>query len=185
VAQVILDMALSLDGFVSGPNNDDAGLHNYFFAPSPEIASVIEAGIQATGAIIMGRRSYDIGDRFDGFVDTPYKVTHIVLSHAAPNKPAKGNTHFVFVTDGIESALRQARAAAGDRNVVIGGGADTAQQYLRAGLIDEIQLYLVPKLLGQGIRLFDRLGGNQIEMEPARVIAAPDVTHITFRVKSR
>jgi dihydrofolate reductase len=106
----------------------------------------------------------------------------LVLSHSVPEKPAKGETEFIFIADGIESALRQATAVAGDRSVVIGGGARTAQQFLQAGLIDEIQLHLVPKLLGQGIRLFDHSDSQPIELERIQVIEAPDITHITFRV---
>jgi len=151
-------------------------------SPSSETARVIEEVIQATGAIVMGRRTYNLGDQFNGFEDTPYKVPHLVLSHSLPEKPAQGQTKFIFVADGLESALRQAQAAAGDRAVVIGGGADTAQQFLRAGLIDEIQIHLVPKLLGQGIRLFDHIDSKPIQLERTNVIDAPDVTHITFRV---
>ena len=122
MGKVILDMAMSVDGFIAGPNDDDRGLHTYFFAPTPETTKLIDAGIKTTGAMIMGRRTYDLGDHFDGFADTPYKVPHFVLSHTVPTKPAKGETAFTFVADGIESALRQAKAAAGDRAVVIGGG---------------------------------------------------------------
>jgi dihydrofolate reductase len=182
MSKVVLDMAMSLDGFIAGPNDEDRGLHDYFFSPSLETARVIEAGIDATGAIVMGRRTYDMGNQFDGFEDTLYKVPHLVLSHSVPEKPAKGETEFIFVADGIESALRQATAVAGDRSVVIGGGARTAQQFLQAGLIDEIQLHLVPKLLGQGIRLFDHSDSQPIELERIQVIEAPDITHITFRV---
>jgi len=127
MTKVVLDMAMSLDGFVAGPNDEDLGLHDYFFSPSSETAKVIEEGIQATGAIVMGRRTYDLGDQFNGFEDTPYKVPHIVLSHGVPEKPAKGQTEFIFVADGIESALRQAQTVAGGRAVVIGGGASAAQ----------------------------------------------------------
>lgn len=182
MSKVILDMAMSVDGFIAGLNDDDSGLHDYFFSPSGETAQVIEAGIKTTGAIVMGRRTYNIGDQFDGFENTPYKVPHLVLSHGIPERLAKGDTEFIFVADGIESALGQAKAAAGDRVVVIGGGASTAQQFLRAGFIDEIQMHLVPKLLGQGIRLFEHTGSKSIELERTNLIAATDVTHITFRV---
>jgi len=87
-----------------------------------------------------------------------------------------------FVTDGIESTLKQAKAAAGDKDVVVGGGANTAQQLMKAGLLDEIQIHLIPVLLGAGIRLFDHIGTEPIELETTRVIEAPDVTHLRFRV---
>ena len=89
---------------------------------------------------------------------------------------------FIFITDGIESALKQAKAAAGDKDVVIGGGAATAQQFLKAGLLDEIQIHLVLVLLGEGKRLFDHLGTEHIELESTRVIESPGVTHLRFRV---
>jgi dihydrofolate reductase len=142
MGKVLLDMSMSLDGFVAGPNNEDGGLHDYFFFPSGDIARVVEEGIKTTGAIIMGRRCYDLGDQLDGFANNPYKVPHFVLSHVVPEKSARGETPFVFVADGIENALTQAKAVAGDRNVVIGGGANTAQQFISAGLIDELHLYL-------------------------------------------
>ncbi len=140
MGKVILDMSMSVDGFIAGPNDEDGGLHDYFFSPSGDTAQVVEEGIKTTGAIIMGRRSYDLGDQFDGFVSTPYKVPHFVLSHTVPEKPAKGETAFTFVTDGPESALTQAKAAAGDKNVVVGGGAHTAQQFISVDAPDVTHL---------------------------------------------
>jgi dihydrofolate reductase len=90
---------------------------------------------------------------------------------------------FIFVSDGIESALKQAKAAAGDKDVCIAGGANTAQQFLKAGLLDEIHIHLVPVLLGDGLRLFEHLGTDRIELECTRVIEAPLATHIRYRVK--
>ena len=182
MGKVIVDMSLSLDGFVAGPGHTDGGLHDYYFSPSGNTVQVVEEGITTTGAIIMGRRSYDLGDQVDGFVDNPYKVPHFVLSHTVPAQPAKGETTFLFVADGIASALTQAKAAAGDKHVVIGGGAQTAQQFISAGLVDELQLHLVPVLLGDGLRLFEHLGGKPVQLEKIRGVDAPDVTHLTFRV---
>jgi dihydrofolate reductase len=173
---------MSLDGLIAGPNDEDSGLHNYFFSPSGATVEVIEEGFKTTGAIIMGRRSYDLGAEQDGFVDNPYQAAHFVLTHAVPKKVTKGAEAFTFVTDGIESVLKQAKAAAGDKNVVVGGGANTAQQFMKAGLVDEIQIHLVPVLLGEGIRLFEHIGAGKIELEKTRVITAPDVTHLSFRV---
>ena len=93
----------------------------------------------------------------------------------------QGGTTFTFVTDGIESALEQARAAAGDKDVHLGGGASVAQQYLNAGLLDEMQIHIVPVLLGDGRRLFEDLGTEPIELEGTRVIDSKDVTHVRFR----
>lgn len=177
MGKVILDMAVSLDGYIADPNGGDAGLYNWYFAPAPPSAAVIDELVQSLGAIIMGRGAYRVGEAVDGFTDDPYDAARFVLTHHAPEKPVTGIT---FVTDGIESALKQAKAAAGDRDVAIGGGADIAQQYLKVGLVDEIQLHLVPKLLGTGIRLFDHL--DSIELESTRVIKSTGVTHLKFRV---
>ena len=138
---IILDMAMSLDGFIAGPNDEDHGLHNYFFSPSGRTREVIEESFKMTGAILMGRRSYEIGAAQDGFVDNPYQVPTFVLTHHVPQKPAKGAEAFVFVTDGIESVLEQAKAVTSDRDIVIGGGASIAQQVLSAGIVDEIQIH--------------------------------------------
>jgi dihydrofolate reductase len=106
-----------------------------------------------------------------------------VLTHEPREKLIKeGGTTFTFVTDGIESALEKAKAAAGDKNVNIAGGADTVQQFIKAGLLDELEIHLAPVLFGDGIRLFDKMGPEHIELESARVIASPRVTHLMFRV---
>jgi len=94
----------------------------------------------------------------------------------------QGGTTFTFVTDGIESALEQAKEEAGGEDVALGGGASVAQQYLAAGLIDEMELHVVPLLLGGGERLFDSLGGSDVKVEPVRVIETPDVTHLKYRL---
>jgi dihydrofolate reductase len=94
----------------------------------------------------------------------------------------EGGTTFTFVTDSIESALEQAKAAAGDKNVNVAGGADTVQQFIRAGLLDELEIHLTPLLFGEGIRLFDQMGSEHIELENIRVVASPRVTHLRFRV---
>jgi dihydrofolate reductase len=180
MSKMLLDMAVSLDGFVTDANGGDGGLHNYFFAPSGETTKIIEEGFRITGAIIMGRRSYETGVEQGGYADNPYQVPTFVLSHSVPEKKAPGAESFVFVTDGIESAAAQARAAAGDRYAVIGGGADIAQQCLKAGLVDEIQLHLIPVIFGSGLPLFDHL--SQIKLEQVRVVQGSGVTHIKYCV---
>jgi dihydrofolate reductase len=183
MSKVILDMAISVDGFVAGTNNEDHGLHDYFFAPSEQTAAVIEESFAITGAIVMGRRSYELGASQGGFEDNPYDVPTFVLTSEAPRPIATGAESFVFVTDGIESALHQAKAAGnGSRDVVIGGGAATAQSALKAGLIDEIHLHLVPVLIGEGIRLFEHNAAGPIQLESISVLHAPDATHLKFRV---
>lgn len=182
MSKVLLDMTMSLDGFIAGVNDDDAGLHNYFFAPVGHTRQVIEEGLKSTGAIIMGRRTYEIGAQQDGFADNPYVVPTFVLSHTLPERRAKGTKGFSFIAESIQSVLQQALAVAGDKDVVIGGGANIARQFMQAGLIEEIQIHLIPKLLGAGIRLFEDGVGSQMRLENLGTIDAPDATHLRFRV---
>ena len=174
---VFLDMATSLDGFIAGPNGEDGGLHDWYFSPSGDGTTILEELSQNIGAMVIGKRTFGIQP--DGF-DTPYKVPHFVLSHEAREPAEKGGATFVFVTDGLKSALEQAKAAAGDKDVCIAGGADTAQQYLKAGLVDEVQLHLVPVLLGGGLRLFE--AGVEAQLERVRVLESPQAIHLKFRV---
>jgi len=201
MGKVLLDISMSLDGFIAGPNDDperplgDGGqrLHDWVFGgktersgTSPRTSTtgsnreVMDESFKTTGAVIMGRRWFDIGEGPWGD-NPPFQVPCFVLTHDAHEKLVKGATTFTFVTDGIESALKQAQAAAGDKNVGV-GGANTAQQYLSAGLLDEIQIHLAPVLLGEGCRLFEHIGTEHIELERTRVIESPGVTHLWFRV---
>ena len=201
MGKVIIDLSMSLDGFTTGPNNSienglgDGGerLHNWIFSGradreggSPRNSAtgkkleVMQESFQTTGAMVMGRRWFDIGERPWGD-DPPFHIPVFVLTHHARETLYKGETTFTFVTDGIENALKQAQAAAGDKNVGV-GGANTAQQFLKAGLLDEIQVHLVPILLGSGRKLFEQLDMQQIELEKTRVIESPDVTHLWFRI---
>ncbi len=182
MAYVLLDMAMSLDGFICGPNGEDFGLHDYFFAPTGATATIIDEGFHITGAIIMGRGAYDMGATQDGFADNPYQVPTFILTHHVPEKVAKGAEAFIFVTDGMESALAQAKVAAGEKAVVIGGGANMAQQCLKAGVVDKIQIHLVATLLGGGVRLFDHLNAEPVKLECTRVIQGVGVTHLLFNV---
>ena len=174
---VVLDMAMSLDGFVAAPDNGDGGLHDWYFAPAGDGPIVLDELLETIGAMILGRRAF--GDQPDGF-DTPYKVPHFVLSHQPRPTLENGGATFIFVTDGIESALAQAKAAAGGKAVCIAGGAATAQQFLQAGLVDEVQIHLVSVLLGDGLRLFEQ--GRPLELERTRVLESPGATHLRFRV---
>lgn len=180
---VFADMAVSLDGFIAGPNGEDGGLHDWYFDPSESSGKVIEELMQSIGAMVLGKRSYDVGASQGGFEDNPYQMPHFVLAHEVPEMEDRAETDFTFVTDGIESALAQAKAAANDNNVCVAGGANVVNQCLGAGLLDEIRIHLVPVLLGDGIRLFDRVGRERIGLESTRVIESPEgVTHMTFRV---
>jgi len=155
-------------------------------------SEVVEESLGRTGAVLMGRRMFSGGEgpwsadpNADGWWgDTPpFRVPVFILTHHGREPVDKqGGTTFTFVTDGIEAALEQARATAGDKDVAVAGGANLAQQYLEAGLLDEVQIHLVPLLLGDGVRLFDHLGSEQPELEVTSVINSPAVTHLRYRV---
>lgn len=200
---VTADLMISLDGFVAGPNvrpgnpvGDGAiRLHEWIAG----LASwrerqgltggarnaddeLIREWFDATGAVVMGRTMFDTGEEPWGD-DPPFRTPVFVLTHRPrPTVDKQGGTSYTFVTAGIESAIAQAKAAAGGRNVDIGGGADAIQQALRAGLLDELHLHVLPVLMGQGLRLFDRLDPEHIELEPIHVIPGPHATHLKYRV---
>lgn len=180
MGKVYLDMAMSLDGFISGPNGEDMGLHDWYFSPSGDAETVKADILDNMGAMILGKRAF--GNEPDGF-DTPYKLPHFVLTHQAQKTIDRGGAQFIFVTDGLESALAQAQAVAGDKDVCVAGGASTAQQCLNAGLLDEIQVHLVPMLMGGGIRLFEGLERRGIRLERTRVLSSGSTTHLRFSVK--
>ncbi|MGZ8693542.1 MAG: dihydrofolate reductase family protein [Gaiellaceae bacterium] len=155
-------------------------------------SDVIEESLGATGAVVMGRKMFSGGEgpweddpRADGWWgdDPPFHVPVFVLTHHAREPQImEGGTSFNFVTGGIEAALEQARAASGDRDVALAGGASVVQQYLKSGLLEELQIHLAPVLLGDGVSLFDRLGLDATALEATRVIASPSVTHLRYRV---
>jgi dihydrofolate reductase len=177
MGKVVLDMSISVDGFVSGPNSEDSGLHDWYFAPNSNDTLVIDELLQTIGAMIIGRRL--LGDPPDGF-ETPYKVPHFVLTHTPRPTVTKAGVPFIFVADGIEQVVAQAQVAADNKVVCVAGGAATAQQLLTAGLIDEIHLHVVSMLLGSGLRLFD--GGWPTKLERTDVTESPSVTHLRYRV---
>jgi dihydrofolate reductase len=158
-------------------------------------SEVLEESTGSTGAVVMGRRMFSGGQgpwepdpRADGWWgdDPPFHVPVFVLSHHARETLAmEGGTSFNFVTHGIEAALEEARAAAGDKDVLLAGGASVVQQYLKAGLLNELQIHVAPVLLGDGTSLFDRLGIDAVGLETTRVIASPSVTHLRFTVPAR
>jgi dihydrofolate reductase len=156
-------------------------------------SAMLEESLRNTGATVMGRRMFSGGEgawendpNADGWWgdDPPFGHPVFILTHHSREPVTKqGGTTFTFVTDGIESALEQARAAAGGKDVAVGGGADVAQQYLRAGLLDELQISIAPVFLGGGTRLFDDLPPGKIGLERARVVASPGgTTHLRYRV---
>ena len=201
MGKVHVDITMSLDGFIAGPNDspelglgeNGEKLHEWVFGLASwreahgleggeqnRDAEVLDEAMRDNGAIILGRRMFDNAKGWGD--DPPFKVPVYVLTHESREPLEKGATTFTFVTDGIEGALEQARSAAGDRNISIAGGANTIQQYLAAGLVDELQIHVVPLLLGGGVRLFGDLATDGVELECTRVIDSPAVTHIRFRV---
>lgn len=152
-----------------------------------EITGVAGAAVMGRGMFSAGSGPWEQDPVADGWWgdDPPFHTPVFILTHHSREPVTKeGGTTFNFVTEGIESAVEQARAAAGDKPVSIGGGASVAQQALAAGLIDEIQIHLVPVLLGDGVRLFDDRGGAEPELEPIRMLESPAVTHLKYRVLS-
>jgi dihydrofolate reductase len=207
------NISMSLDGYVAGPNQSvkhplgegGEALHEWAFAtrtfravhgmeggttgPDDDIAAEY---FQNVGATIMGRRMFGGGDGpwgdnpWNGWwgEDPPFRMPVFVLTHhARPPLNMQGGTIFHFVTEGINAALDRARHAAIDKDIMLGGGADVAQQYLKAGLIDEMEINVVPVLLGDGIRLFDNTDRRQTGYECVRVVNSPAVSHFKYRRK--
>ncbi len=194
LGKVVVNITMSLDGFIAAPNVDlerplgDGGerLHYWAFGDGSAPASAVDQDVAgemfaSTGAFLIGRRTFDVGEGRWGD-DGAFGMPCFVLTHRRREALRKGPTTFTFVTDGIESALAQARAAARHRDVCVMGGAAIAQQYLKARLVDELNIHLAPVLLGAGTRLFEQLGAARIELERTRVIASPGATHLRFRV---
>ena len=201
--KLFTQMSLSLDGFVAGPGDGpDNGLgdggdlvHEWIVATAswrglhgmegggagPDDAVVSES-VGRSGATILGRRMFDNGEEPWG-EDPPFHHPVFVVTHRdRPPLERRGGTTYHFVTDGIESALAQARDAAGDADVEIGGGANLIQQYLIAGLLDEIELHTAPVFLGGGVRMFDRPELTGMRLVPGRVLGSPAATHVRYDV---
>ena len=154
-------------------------------------SAIFEESLANIGATIMGRNMFG-PPRGGPWGDDPWRgwwgenppfhhPVFVLTHHARDPLEMQGGTTFTFVTDGIESALEQARRAAGDQDVALAGGADVAQQYLAAGLIDEMNIHVAPVLLGAGARLFDNLGDAEVKLEQVRAVEAPGVTHLRCR----
>jgi len=203
MTRLVADITMSLDGFVTGPGDapgrglGERGevLHNWVmggpwtyagdhpFAPLDVDRDVLMATLGSIGAGIIGRRMFDITGGWGGNPPGGKDARYFVLTHSVPEEWVRPDSPFTFVTDGIDSALAQARSAAGEKDVGIGGGANVIQQYLAAGLLDELRLHVAPVLLGSGRRLFDHLGDQTIELERTRVVESPYATHLFFTVR--
>lgn len=188
----VLYMSMSLDGFITGPDDGpDQGLgrggevlHDWlgeprdrlpFFEPPGASGEVFDE-VMATGAVVVGRRTFDLAGHWGG--DHHGVPIYVPTRGAPPSEPASDRVH--YVTDGVESAMAEAKAAAGEANVLV-HGADLAQSCLQAGVLDELEISLVPVLLGRGRPLFGELG-QPADLELTRVLDAPGVTHLHFRV---
>lgn len=194
MGDLVLSFSMSLDGFIAGPDVSvdrpmGAGgerLHEWMFGSSATNSPARDADAEMAaelheraGAVILGKRTFAIGVGLWG--DTPFPAPSFVLTSEARPPLAMKSADFVFVNDGIASALRQAKKAAGGKDVIV-MGANAAQQYLKAGLVDEILIQLVPALLGGGTRLFDHIGADPIELATTRVVESPAVIHLRFRL---
>lgn len=202
MAKVTVALTVSLDGYIAGPNDghelplgeggealfawyfngDTPSRHYDRFRLSKTSAEVFDAGIDSCGAVVTGRRTYDIAEAWGGDGPVP-GLPLFVLTHSIPAEVPETSVPYTFVTDGIESAIEQAKAVAGDKYVSL-AGSQAAQQCLRVGLLDEIWLAVMPLLLGGGVRLFDHIGGP-VRLESISVVDAPGVTHLSYRVAAR
>jgi dihydrofolate reductase len=201
MGKVTFNMTMSLDGFVAGPNDGPEnglgdggeGLFNWYFSGDTEVfmsegvpplkvskqsAEILKEAISNAGAGIWGRRTFDIAHAWGG---NPPGSPAFIVTHHVPQEWVKEGSPFIFITDGVESAIRQAKKAAGDKDVVI-CTPSLLQQALRAGLVDEIHVDVAPMLIGGGVSLFDQLGRGPINLECMRAIQEPNVIHLGFRV---
>jgi len=201
MGKVTFNMTMSLDGFVAGPNDSPEnglgdggeGLFNWYFSGDTEVfmsegvpplkvskqsAEIMKEAFSTIGAGVWGRRTFDIAHAWGG---NPPGSPAFIVTHNVPQEWVKEGSPFIFVTDGVESAIRQAKKAAGDKDVVI-CTANILQQALKAGLVDEIHMDLAPLLIGGGVSLFDRLGIGPINLECMRVIKTEHVIHLSYRV---
>jgi dihydrofolate reductase len=210
MSKVRVHISVSADGYVAGPNQSRVNplgeggeaLHDWVVALKAwrephgreggevnESTAVLEEALVNVGAEIMGRGKFGGGpgpwgdNPWTGWwgENPPFHMPVFVLTHHEREPLTLSDTTFTFVTDGIESALKQARAASAGKDVTIGGGADAINQYLAAGLVDELELHIAPLLLGGGARLFEGIGPD-LKLEQVRSVEAPGVTHLKYRV---
>lgn len=188
MGKTVSDMSISLDGYITGPHDSleyplgkgGQVLHEWMFREPGTFEEILARGRAITGSIMMGRHSYEVAQGWGE--EPPFQMPIFVLTHKAqPPLSKKGGTTFTFVTDGVESALRQAQAAAGDAQIGI-HGATVAQQLLRIGQLDELVLHVVPVLLGAGKRLFQEGDPNRVDVELISSEQSHGVLHVHYRV---
>jgi dihydrofolate reductase len=194
MGKVVLDTSMSLDGFMTAANQTaeepmgEGGLRlmDWVLGGDQRNSELLEGWVSGLGASIAGRRTYDTSVPWwgeDG-PSGPARRPLFVVTHEAP--PSSPNDEvYRFVTDGIESALEQAKAAAGDKDVTVMGGANLGCHYIAAGLVDELQIHLAPVLFGSGTRMFDELGEGHLKLEPIETIETPAAVHLRFRIVGR
>ena len=191
MGKVVFDISMSLDGFMTAANRrpeepmGDGGerLHEWAFGGDPRDREVLTGGVASIGAVIAGRRTYDTSVAWwdsDGPTGSA-RLSVFVVSHSVPDETPDGGV-YTFVTGGIERALEQAKAAAGDKDVTVMGGAQTGQQFIAAGFIDELSLHVVPVLVGSGTRMFENLGDTHIALEPLATIQTPRATRLRLGI---
>lgn len=189
MSKVIIDITMSLDGFVTGPNDGpshglgDNGrvLHDWVFNGNKDDQRLLEDPGQTLGACILGRRTFDIAEGAWG-ENPPFGEAQVfVLTHRPHETLQRGPTTFIFVTDGMESALKQAQAAANGRDVAL-MGADVSQQFLKARLVDEMMIHVANWLMGAGRPLFADIGGEPIKLERIEAVPTLLATHLRYRV---
>jgi dihydrofolate reductase len=193
MGKVTFNMTMSLDGFVAGPNDSVDALFTWYFNGDTEVpisdgnmvlkvskqsAELLNEAFSRYGAGVWGRRTFDFAQAWGGH---PPGSPCFIVTHNVPQEWVKEGSPFTFVIDGVESAIRQAKEAAGDKDVVI-CTPSILQQCIKAGLVDEIYIDLAPILLGGGVSLFDHLGIGPINLECIQTIQAPGITHLGFRV---
>jgi dihydrofolate reductase len=203
MSKVVIDLGVSLDGFIAGPDDDPRKVFDWYFSgdtPIPQYEDAARRGAQVppfklaapdaavfqelldnSGAVVTGRRTYEVSNGWNG--DGPHPgVPLFVVTHDPPTDVPGGMASYTFVRDGVDSAIGQAKEAAGEKWVSM-LGASVAQQALRTGLVDEIRLHVAPVLLGSGVRLFGGDGDPPVELDQLDVVSGPTVTHLIYRVR--
>jgi len=183
MGKVIVGTTMSLDGFM----NDRIGSVERLYPDLDELreTEMLQESMKSTGAVVMGRHAFDMAQ--GDLTGYEYQVPIFVLTHHPPQTVTKGQNDklkIIFVTDGIESAIQRAKAAAGEKDVTVVGGAKTAQQIINARLFDELQIGIVPILLGGGLRFFDNALIEHLELEKTRIFESPGRIDLRYRVRS-
>jgi dihydrofolate reductase len=194
MTKTIAGFSMSLDGYIAGLDDDVAPLYKWFtsgdtdftfqgadqvYEVASESAELLSNEWSVLGAMVTGRRDFDASDAWGG--KPPLGIPFYIVTHKPPEAWLKEDSPFIFVTDGVESAIKMAKKAAGEKHVAI-GGSQIVQQSIKAGLLDEIYIDLAPILLGEGISLFNSLGAKSVNLEIIRVVDTPHVTHLRYRV---